>query len=53
MKDRSTKFRLKASGWGVFLIRVTVKTKNGNDVPLTHYLKLEYPGQAAARDPGG
>lgn len=52
VKDRSTKFRLKTSGWGVFLIRATVKYKNGSDTPLTHYLTLEYPGQAAARDHG-
>jgi transcription initiation factor IIF auxiliary subunit len=53
VKDRSTKFRLKASGWGVFLIRATVKYKNGKEASLTHYLRLEYPGQVPSRDDRG
>jgi len=50
VKDRSTKFRMKTAGWGVFLIRATVKHQNGRETSLTHYLKLEYPDQAASRD---
>ena len=48
IKDRSTQFRLSTAGWGVFLIRATVKHKNGRDTALTHYLQLEYPDQAIA-----
>lgn len=50
IKDRSTKFRMKTAGWGVFLIRATVKHKNGKETPLTHSLTLEYPDQATSRD---
>jgi transcription initiation factor IIF auxiliary subunit len=39
--NRSTKFRLDTAGWGVFLIRATVKYKNGRETPLTHYLTLK------------
>jgi transcription initiation factor IIF auxiliary subunit len=41
VKNRSTKFRLDTAGWGVFLIRATVKQKSGKEISLTHYLKLE------------
>jgi transcription initiation factor IIF auxiliary subunit len=51
--DRSTKFLMKTSGWGVFLIRATVKHQNGQETHLKHYLKLEYPDQATSRDPRG
>ena len=50
VNDRSTKFRLKTAGWGVFLIRATVKHRDGKETPLQHYLRLEYPDQAASRD---
>ena len=43
VKNRSTKFLLQTSGWGVFLIRAKVKYKNGKEIPLTHNLRLEYP----------
>jgi len=49
VKNRSTKFRLDTAGWGVFLIRATVKHKNGRETPLTHSLTLKYPDQAASR----
>lgn len=49
VKDRSTKFRLKTAGWGVFRIRATVKHKNGKETLLTHDLTLEYPSQAPRR----
>jgi transcription initiation factor IIF auxiliary subunit len=53
VKDRSTKFRMKTAGWGVFQIRATVRHKDGRETPLTHYLRLEYPGQAPTRAPEG
>ena len=49
IQDRSTKFRMKTAGWGVFLIRATVKHKNGQETALTHDLTLEYPTQATAK----
>lgn len=49
VKNRSTKFRLDTSGWGVFLIRATIKHKNGKETPLTHNLTLKYPDQAPTR----
>lgn len=46
IKNRDTKFLLQTSGWGVFLIRAKVKHKNGQEIPLTHNLRLEYPEDA-------
>jgi transcription initiation factor IIF auxiliary subunit len=48
--DRSTKFLMTTAGWGVFLIRATVKHQDGKETHLQHHLKLEYPDQAASRD---
>lgn len=41
--DRSSKFRLEAEGWGIFTIYVRVFLKDGDEIPLTHRLSLEYP----------
>jgi transcription initiation factor IIF auxiliary subunit len=49
VNNRSTKFRLDTAGWGGFLIRATVKHKNGKETSLTHYLTLKYPDQAPNR----
>lgn len=49
VKDRSTKFRLQTAGWGVFLIRATVRHRDGKETPLSHDLRLEYPSQAPTR----
>jgi transcription initiation factor IIF auxiliary subunit len=49
VNNRSTKFRLDTAGWGVFLIRATVKHKNGKETPLTHYLILKHPDQAPTK----
>ena len=43
MIDRGTKFKLSASGWGVFMIYATVTDKAKNETELSHYLRLEYP----------
>jgi len=41
--DRNTKFRLEAEGWGIFTIYIRLFLKDGNEIPLTHRLTLEYP----------
>ncbi len=38
--DPSTKFKLKSSGWGEFMIQVLVYEKSGEVVHLNHWLKL-------------
>lgn len=40
-RDRAAKFRLDTSGWGEFTLRATVRTREGESVPLTHELELE------------
>ncbi len=40
IKDPSTKFKLKLSGWGEFMIQVLVYEKSGEVVHLNHWLKL-------------
>jgi transcription initiation factor IIF auxiliary subunit len=52
VKDRASNFRLKTAGWGVFLIRATVKHKDGTETALKHFLQLEYPDQAPSRGGG-
>lgn len=46
VKNRLTNFRLETAGWGVFLIRATVKHKGGRETHLKHFLTLEYPDDA-------
>ena len=41
--NRKTKFRLKAEGWGVFTIYARIYLKDKSEIPLEHYLHLEYP----------
>jgi transcription initiation factor IIF auxiliary subunit len=53
VKNRASKFRLQTAGWGVFLIRATVKHKDGRKTLLKHFLQLEYPDQAPTRGGGG
>jgi hypothetical protein len=48
VKDRSTGFRLDASGWGTFLLRAEVVLKDGEKRPLRRNLKLEYPESTSA-----
>ena len=45
--DRSTKFLLKTSGWGVFKIHAKVIHKDGKEILLGHYLVLKYPDGTA------
>jgi transcription initiation factor IIF auxiliary subunit len=42
VKDRASKFRLEASGWGVFRIYANVKQKDGSEIHLEHDLQLLY-----------
>jgi len=41
--DRSTDFRLEASGWGVFPVFARVNFKDGSSQDLKHDLLLHYP----------
>jgi transcription initiation factor IIF auxiliary subunit len=43
IRDRTTKFKLKSQGWGIFPIHVRVRLKNGEVLKLTHQLELFYP----------
>ena len=47
-RDRATKFRLDTSGWGEFTLRASVKTREGENVPLTHELELERDESSSA-----
>jgi hypothetical protein len=50
--DRASKFRLDASGWGVFHLKAQVEMTDGAMVGLGHMLELAYPDDAgdAVRD---
>ncbi|MEN8260366.1 MAG: pYEATS domain-containing protein [Pseudomonadota bacterium] len=41
-RNRSEKFAIQTVGWGMFLIRAEVATKDGRTVPLEHWLELAY-----------
>src|SRR6187549_1189476 len=45
VKDRSTAFMLKATGWGTFAMGIKLHLTNGNDLQLEHELLLEYPDE--------
>lgn len=42
IKDRTTKFRLEAAGWGVFTIYAQAVLQNGEKIDLEHELELFY-----------
>jgi transcription initiation factor IIF auxiliary subunit len=46
--DRSSKFRLKTAGWGVFTIYAKVGHKNKRQTMLEHFLQLSYPDDTPA-----
>lgn len=48
LKDRPSRFRLDASGWGTFLLRAELHLKNGSTIALRRNLRLEYPEPSAA-----
>jgi transcription initiation factor IIF auxiliary subunit len=41
--DRASRFRLETGGWGQFQIHARVQMKDGSQIKLRHYLKLNYP----------
>jgi hypothetical protein len=41
--DRSSQFRLHASGWGGFTIYAKIVHTDGNPTLLDHFLELSYP----------
>jgi hypothetical protein len=43
VKNRSTRFRLDSSGWGVFQLNARARLTDGSVVHLTHMLELSYP----------
>jgi len=43
VNDRNTKFKFKASGWGIFTFYAKLFLKNKTEITLSHDLYLEYP----------
>ena len=43
IRNRQTRFRLNASGWGGFTINVTLHFKDGSTKKLSHFLELRFP----------
>ena len=43
VRERKSNFRLETSGWGAFPIYATAVRKDGAEIELNHYLRLEYP----------
>ena len=41
--DRASKFQLRCSGWGIFLIPVEVRLKSGKTIQLVHQLQFTVP----------
>lgn len=41
--DRASKFQLRCSGWGVFLIPIKVRLKNSRTIALQHQLQFTLP----------
>jgi len=50
VKDRASKFQLRCSGWGVFLIPVEVRLKNGTRIRLAHQLQFAIPPAARGNE---
>ena len=48
--DRASKFQLRCSGWGIFLIPVEVRLKNGKSVRLAHQLQFSIPRNVREED---
>jgi hypothetical protein len=47
--DRNTKFKLEATGWGMFTINLEIRRKHGRPLQRSHDLVLEYPKESEAR----
>ncbi len=41
IKDKASKFKLKTSGWGTFMIKIKIDEKGGDEVFQQHFLVLE------------
>ena len=50
VKDRASKFQLRCSGWGIFLIPVEVRLKNGRTINLKHQLQFSVPRGVKGED---
>lgn len=48
--DRASKFQLRCSGWGIFLIPVRVRLKNGQTIDLAHQLQFSFPRDVRQED---
>jgi transcription initiation factor IIF auxiliary subunit len=48
--DRASKFQLRCSGWGIFLIPVEVRLKNGQTIELEHQLQFAIPRSVREED---
>jgi hypothetical protein len=47
--ERNTKFKLEATGWGMFTINLEIQRKHGRPLQRSHDLVLEYPKASGAR----
>ena len=45
--DRASKFQLRCSGWGVFLIPVEIRLTDGKTIQLVHQLQFTFPADVA------
>lgn len=48
--DRASKFQLRCSGWGIFLIPVDIRLKNSETIALQHQLQFAIPRRARDSD---
>ena len=51
-QSRKTGFRLKASGWGTFLLKAVLHKKQGASQVISHMLELPYPSHNPAANSG-
>lgn len=45
IKDRASKFKIQASGWGTFRIYIVINLKDETVIEMHHDLELEYPDE--------
>jgi transcription initiation factor IIF auxiliary subunit len=48
--DRASKFQLRCSGWGIFLIPIQVRLKDGKTMSLAHQLQFSFPRHVGEDD---
>ena len=44
--DRARRFQLRCAGWGVFIIPIEIRLKNGDTIALAHELQFTFPEEA-------